>query len=550
MKRFGVEPEGPRGKRVNEGSLPQARSEGSARTGPIRFGRYILVEPLGLGGMAEVFRALVVGPEQFQRTLVVKRILPQLGANPAFVKMFIDEARLCGRLSHPNVIQVHEFGRCEDQYFIAMEYVHGRALNHVLTRLVERREKMPATLASEIIRQVCRGLAYAHALKSPDGKPLGIIHRDITPGNVMVAFSGAVKILDFGVARVESRFRRGATDPGHLKGKTGYFAPEQFSPETTDHRADIFSTGIILHELLTRKRLFKAPSAAQAIELIKSGPVAPPSRINPEVPPALDAIVLRALERDRDQRYGHAGEMADALESFLLEQRFASQELPKFLRNLFDEEPTNDRIRLTAEQLDSLLADRLPESAGPSSGQSPAGASAAAGEVVRNPSGVSQSVPPSIVLAQWPELGPDGDPPRPRRRVWFASMAIAATALGLFLVVGKDGSGSTDAPAGQAGSAARAAAPGPRPRPRLRPATVAPAKNHRPEPPSEARAAAEPAAQAAVVPPVDSGIQALPRAVEPGKTTAQRRSARAETPPPPKKTQRIRHALPIDPFAP
>jgi serine/threonine-protein kinase len=169
--------------------VPAPSSVVPSPEGPVRYGRYVLIDRLGAGGMAEVFRALTVGAEQFQSLVVVKRILSHLCANPAFVKMFIDEAKLCGQLSHPNVIRVHDFGKQEGQYFIAMEYVQGRNLGPIIRRLAERRERMPPLIAAEIIRQAARGLAYAHFMTASDGKPLGIIHRDISPGNVMVSYT-------------------------------------------------------------------------------------------------------------------------------------------------------------------------------------------------------------------------------------------------------------------------------------------------------------------------------------------------------------------------
>ncbi len=264
------------------------RSGPSRAKGAVRFGRYVLVDRLGVGGMAEVFRALVLGPEEFQRVVVVKRILPTLSANPAFIKMFIDEAKVTGRMSHPNVIQVHEFGRHQQQHFIAMEYLHGRNLNNILARLVERRQNLPPSIAAEIMRQACRGLAYAHGLRDMEGKPLGIIHRDVSPGNVIVAYTGETKVLDFGVARVESRFRLGTTDPGHVKGKASYLAPEQLTGQGVDHRADIFAAGILLYEMLTTRRLFNSRSTTDTMDLVRSMPIPAPSHSNPQVPAALD----------------------------------------------------------------------------------------------------------------------------------------------------------------------------------------------------------------------------------------------------------------------
>jgi serine/threonine protein kinase len=330
-----------------------------------RFGRYVLVDRLGAGGMAEVFRALVLGPEQFQRVVVVKRILPQFSASPSFIQMFIDEARLCGRLSHPNIIQVYEFGNHDDQYFITMEYVEGKSLGHIQQRLHDRRERMPPSIAAEIARHMCRGLAYAHALTAEDGKPLGIVHRDLSPGNVIVGYNGLVKVLDFGIARVENRFRIGSTDPGCVKGKSSYLAPEQITGRTADRRADIFTVGIVLYEMLTGTRLFRGDNSTESINMIRAMHIAPPSQRNPAVPVRLDAIVMRALRRQVDERYQDATELADALEGFLLEHRVSSQELPSFMRGLFGPEIGSDQIRFTREEIEALIGPLPPEATGP-----------------------------------------------------------------------------------------------------------------------------------------------------------------------------------------
>ncbi len=324
--------------------------------GPQRYGRYILIDRLGAGGMAEVFRALVIGPEDFQRIVVVKRILPHLSENPSFIKMFISEATLCGRLSHPNIIQVHEFGKSEGQYFIAMEYLQGRTISSMMSRLALRQEHMPVTVAAEIARQACQGLAYAHGLTSVDGKPLGIIHRDITPSNVMVAHTGAVKVLDFGIARVTGAVRSGNTDPGQVKGKSSYLAPEQIKIGIAlDNRVDVFATGIVLHEMLAGRRLFKAAGPIETMKMIQDMDIPPPSKLNPAVPARIDAIVMKALRRNRDERWRDAADMAEELEGYLIEQKFASQELPRFLRGLFKEELSHEMALPPTEELRALM---------------------------------------------------------------------------------------------------------------------------------------------------------------------------------------------------
>src|SRR5262247_520429 len=201
--------------------------------------------------MAEVFLAVAIGPEGFQRMLVIKRMLPHLSQDRAFVRMFVDEAKLCGLLSHPNLVQIFEFGSIEESFFIAMEHVQGETLSAVRAKLTEQNRLAPVAASAEIARQVCNGLHYAHSLQSATGAPLGIIHRDISPSNLMLSFHGGVKILDFGIARVAEGIRETHTQAGTMKGKVSYMSPEQIRMEQIDNRSDIFAVGIVLHEFLT-----------------------------------------------------------------------------------------------------------------------------------------------------------------------------------------------------------------------------------------------------------------------------------------------------------
>jgi serine/threonine-protein kinase len=339
------------------GSRPTADDRpGAGAARPQRYGRYLLVDSLAVGGMAEVFRALVLGPESFQRMVVVKRMLPALSSDPRLVEMFIDEATLCGRLFHPNVIQVYEFGEQDGRYFIAMEYVQGQNLLNVMARLARTGRRMPVQVAADIARQVCRGLAYAHELPGADGRPLGVIHRDISPVNVMVSYAGAVKVVDFGIARVTDAFRLASTDPGQVKGKSAYLAPEQLAGVALDHRVDIFAAGILLHEMLTGRRLFKGATPADTVDLLRKMRIPDVSVVNPAVPARLEGVVMRALRRAPAERYQSAAEMADELERFLVAERFSSQEVPQFMRTLFGKESARDQVYFGREQLRALVA--------------------------------------------------------------------------------------------------------------------------------------------------------------------------------------------------
>jgi eukaryotic-like serine/threonine-protein kinase len=312
-----------------------AEGHPSPLSGAKPFGKYYLLDRIGAGGMAEVFRAIAIGPEGFQRTMVIKRMLPNLSQDPAFVRMFVDEAKLCGLLSHPNLVQIFEFGMIEESFFIAMEHVQGETLLAVQKKLAEAGRVAPVAASLEIVRQVCVGLHYAHSLQSATGQPLGIIHRDITPSNLMLSAHGGVKILDFGIARVAEELRETHTQAGTMKGKVSYMSPEQIRMDKVDSRADIFAVGIVLHELLTGRRLFRATNEFNSARMVLESVVPRPSTVNPEVPVEVDEVVMRALERHPDARYLTAGEMADDIEKRLSEMRASPHEPRKLLLSLF-----------------------------------------------------------------------------------------------------------------------------------------------------------------------------------------------------------------------
>ena len=321
-----------------------SRPAGSAQMrAPEPFGKYILLQRIGAGGMAEVFQAIVGGPEGFQRSLVIKRMLPQLSQDEAFVRMFIDEAKLSGLLSHPNLVQIIEFGKVEDSFFIAMDYVHGRTLAAIKSKLHATERLAPIAASVEIARQLCVGLDYAHAMQSPDGKPLGIVHRDISPPNIMLDFHGVVKILDFGIARVAEGLRDSRTQVGMMKGKIAYMSPEQLQLGDIDRRSDVFAVGIILHEMLTGRRLFRSNTDYASSRMVLEMEIAEPSALNAAVPAELDRIVMRALQRDREARYATAGAMAADLERVMSEMRYSPREHLTLLRELFPDAEANEK---------------------------------------------------------------------------------------------------------------------------------------------------------------------------------------------------------------
>src|SRR5688572_513451 len=231
-----------------------------------RLGPYTLLRRLAVGGMAEIFLARRDGPAGFSKVVALKRILPHLSTLPEFVSMFLDEARLAARLTHPHVVQIYDFGEVEGTYFISMEYVPGEDLLAAIKRARELERPVPPIVACSILSAVCDGLHYAHELRDEYGKALGIVHRDVTPSNVLISFDGVVKLADFGIAKAEHRSTHTAV--GALKGKYAYMSPEQAKGEKLDRRSDLFSLGVAAHELLTGRRLFARDSELAVLKAI------------------------------------------------------------------------------------------------------------------------------------------------------------------------------------------------------------------------------------------------------------------------------------------
>jgi serine/threonine protein kinase len=317
---------------------------------PIKFGKYTLFDRLGRGGMAEVWKARMLGPAGFQRTLVVKRILPHLLEDAHFVDMFTAEARLSARLNHANIVQVFELGDVDGEYYLAMEYVRGRDLVSVMRTQLLRGLPDPG-MGAYAVREVCRALAYAHALDDDEGRPLKLVHRDVSPANVMFSFDGAVKLLDFGIAKALSEASDNKTQTGMLKGKFGYMAPEQVEGRAFDHRSDLFAAGIVLHETLTGRRLFKGQYELQTIAMVREARVEPPSLLNPAVSPELDRITLKALARNPDDRYATCDEMAHDLDQVLHQLNWGADRLRATMHQLFaDEQPETNVSELPLDR--------------------------------------------------------------------------------------------------------------------------------------------------------------------------------------------------------
>jgi serine/threonine-protein kinase len=299
------------------------------------FGKYRLVEPLASGGMADVWRAEVTGAAGVVKEVALKLVRGEHGARSDFIRMFVDEARLASRLGHANVVQVFEFDEVQGRHYIAMELVRGRDLGRVVERARERGLRLGLPRTVQIGVEVARGLSYAHRL-AEGGQPLGLVHRDVSPHNILVSFEGEVKLTDFGIAR--AMHRAGLTEPGTIKGKAAYMAPEQARGEAVDARADVFSLGVVLWELCAGRRLFARESDVATLEAVRSGaPPSPPSAWNEDVPPALDRAILGALEHDPARRTASAQELGAALAAVLLEitRAPADADLRELMHRLF-----------------------------------------------------------------------------------------------------------------------------------------------------------------------------------------------------------------------
>ena len=313
---------------------------------PIVFGKYLLLERISVGGMAEVFKAKYFGEEGFEKILAIKRILPSMMEDDQFIRMFVDEAKIAGELSHPNIGQIFELGKIEDVHFIAMEFVWGKDVLQIQNRIRRLRQKMPLDMAAYIASRVCEGLDYAHHKTDAGGREMHIIHRDVSPQNILVSYSGEVKIIDFGIAKARSRSSK--TQAGVLKGKFGYMSPEQVRGMTLDQRSDIFSIGTLLYEMVTGERLFTGETDFATLDKVRNADVIPPSQVNPAVPPELDTIIMHALRREPDERYQWASDMQEDLAAYVRAGTpiFSSKPLGGGVRKMFDAERKREMSRL------------------------------------------------------------------------------------------------------------------------------------------------------------------------------------------------------------
>ncbi len=313
---------------------------------PLQFGKYLLLERVAVGGMAEVFVAKAFGVEGFERLLAIKKILPTMGEDSDFNTMFVDEARIAVQLAHANIVQVLELGKVDENLFIAMEYISGRDVRQLLERFRKRGQPMPLPQACTIVAKVCEALDYAHRKRDARGVPLGIVHRDVSPQNVLVSFEGDVKLIDFGIAKAESRLQR--TQAGILKGKFSYMSPEQVRGQAIDHRSDVFAVGVLLWELLCGQKLFTGDSDFAVLEKVRTGTIPLPRTVNPQIPEALERVMMKALATEVRDRYQWASELHDALVRFTLigDVVYGSRQLADWMRDEFRVEFEKEQKRL------------------------------------------------------------------------------------------------------------------------------------------------------------------------------------------------------------
>ncbi|MBI2840203.1 MAG: TonB family protein [Acidobacteria bacterium] len=312
---------------------------------PVKYGEYVLLEKIATGGMAELFKAKRSGPEGFEKILAIKRILPHLSDNEEFVTMFIDEAKVAAQLNHPNIVHIYDLGKIEDSYFIAMEYVLGKDLRTLIKELDRHNRTLPYELAAYVGIKICEALEYAHRKLDYGQKPLNIVHRDVSPQNILISYEGEVKLVDFGVAKAASKAHH--TTHGALKGKILYMSPEQAWGKSIDHRSDLFSLGSVVFEMSTGRKLFLGDSEISTLEAVRNGKVIPPSTLKRDFPKPLEESIVKALKLKADDRYGSASEMQKALESCLdsMHMRPSTTSVSEFMFELFGEEMKAKGIR-------------------------------------------------------------------------------------------------------------------------------------------------------------------------------------------------------------
>ncbi|HWB78329.1 MAG TPA: protein kinase [Nannocystaceae bacterium] len=364
----------------------------------MQFGPYLLLERISVGGMAEVYKAKEYGVEGFERTVAVKRILPHVAEDDEFIAMFKDEAKIAVQLNHGNIAQIYNLGNEQDSFYIALEYINGRDLRAIFQKCQQQAKPMPVAQACYVIMKICEGLDYAHNKKDKYNRELNIVHRDVSPPNILVSFEGEVKLIDFGVAKAAGRASR--TQAGILKGKFGYMSPEQVRGMPLDRRSDVFSVGVVLFEVLTGNRLFQADTDFATLEKVRAVDVPRPASLNPDIPKPLENIIYKALAREPEQRYQSGIELHDELQAFMFAQGlfYSRKDLAGWMRQQYARE-----IELEKEK-----------NAAPSP---PPPAEAGRRKTIMMPPGSGPPPPPGAAARKPPPVPtPSGGPPPPPPR--------------------------------------------------------------------------------------------------------------------------------------
>ncbi|MEZ4340707.1 MAG: serine/threonine-protein kinase, partial [Sandaracinaceae bacterium] len=320
----------------------------------IPFGNYELVERIAEGGMAEVWRARSLGVAGFEKTVVIKRVLPSLLERPGFAELLVREAKIAARLNHPNVVQIYDLGEQDGSYFIAMEFLRGKDLAAALAHRGPADAPFDLALRLWIASEVAKALDYAHRARFDDGKPMNIVHRDVSPQNVLLGYEGEVKVADFGIARADEPGLGRGEDPKILRGKYAYMSPEQARGEVLDRRSDIFSLGILLFELITRRRMFRGSTSAQTLEMVRADKLPPwPRHLPAQAPEALEPLLARALAPAKADRFASAGEIHAELMRlvFALGRPVGATDLAAVMHRMF---PADDRVDPNKLRVDLL----------------------------------------------------------------------------------------------------------------------------------------------------------------------------------------------------
>lgn len=437
------------------------------------FGQYRLLERIGVGGMAEVWKARMTGLEGFQKTVAIKKILPHLTDSPDFVEMFIDEAKLAAELNHANIIHIYDLGKIDQDYYIAMEYVEGENLRGILDAAREADRRVPLAIALYVTSHLASALDHAHRRRDFEDREMELVHRDVSPQNVLIGYEGTIKLCDFGIVKAVAKASH--TQMGALKGKLQYMSPEQAWGRPVDGRSDIFSLGSILFELLTGRRLFTGASEMEILEAVREARVVPPSEVEPTVPPEIDALVLRALARAPEDRFATAGDMARRVDEILqgMAPRPGASELAAFVAELFGRSaPSADGLSDVApaipavEELPLIPADGDWEAGGAPEG-SAAGAvtpdGAAAGDAAQGAAAPAPVPTPvgdgdgSPLLAVEPLADIEPEAAGARRKGWLVAAILVALALAMLAWFALRPGGWLGTPAGAAPDAATAA---------------------------------------------------------------------------------------------